>query len=172
MIKVVSTLLLLALSLVLLVSNPGVEAQKASTAKRTLATFRLTDVDGHEVELESDRLKDKNLVVCFLTTWSELSHRQAKAVAAASKDFDGKLVFVVGGAERLVRDLRASWNIEGSVWLKASSSVASDFRECFDPALSMDRVPALVVVDKERKVHHASTGELSAKEIAEAVKIK
>jgi hypothetical protein len=172
MIKFLSAMVVLSLSLVLLVGNAGVEAQNSDKPKKTLATFRLTNVDGDEVELDGETLKDQNVIVCFLTTWSELSHRNAKAVAAASKGFDGKLVFVVGGAERLVRDLKAEWNIDGSVWLKASSSVASDFRDCFEPALSLDRVPALVVVDKSRKVHHASVGELTVDEIAEAVKLK
>lgn len=170
--KLAVLILIAVVGLVVLAAPAGVEAQNTASKKKSLATFRLKDVDGTEVELDSETLKGKNLVVCFLTTWSELSQRQAKAVADASKGFDGKLVFVVGGAARQVRELKTAWNIEGSVWLKAASSVASDFRDCFDPALSLDRIPALVVVDGVRKVHHASTGELSATEIAEALKVE
>ncbi len=154
--------------LVLLLAAPAHYDAQAAKKQRTLATFRLTSAEGLEVELDSEQLKGQKLAICFLTSWSDMSVRQAKAVAAQARsaDFDGKLVLICGGPERLMRGLRAEMNLEGALWLRSSTSMANDFREAFEPAITLDRVPALLVVDENRTVQHSSVGELTAEELA------
>lgn len=172
--KFTGLLTVVVAAVVLLLAVPaGADAQK-STKKKTLATFRLMDADGTEVELDSDQLKGKKLAICFLSTWSEMSVRQAKAVAAAAAEaqFAGRVLLVCGGPERQVRGLRVTMPIDGALWLKAGGTMASDFRDAFDPASNVDRVPALLIVDEARSVLHSSVGELGKAELAEAFKAK
>jgi len=156
--------------LVLLLAVPTSNDAQTAKKKRTLATFRLTSADGLEVELESERLAGKKLAICFLTSWSDMSVRQAKAVdnAMRAAAFDGTLVLICGGPERLMRSLRAEMGLTDSLWLRSSTGMANDFRDAFDPPIAIDRVPALLVVDGARTVLHSSVGELTADELTAA----
>jgi hypothetical protein len=152
--------------------SDAVQAQDAKDTKKitTLATMRLNDVDGKEVELDGDDLRGSPVVFCFLSTWSPLSIRQAQAVKDAAKDYKGRLVFVCGGPERKARGLREDFGGKaGGLWLKADAGKMNDFTKAFDPAVTLDRLPALIVIDAQRKVLHASMGELTAAEIKDAV---
>ncbi|MCK6439401.1 MAG: redoxin family protein [Planctomycetes bacterium] len=140
-------------------------------AQPVLTNIRLKTLDGVEVTLDGPDLAGKRAAICILSSWSGLCETQARQVIANAGGVD-KLVFICQGEEREVREFRARLKAESHLWLKADGKVASDFASVFENITTLDRVPALIVIDGARKVLHASIGELSDAEVKAALSAK
>ncbi len=143
-------------------------------SRPTLSTMKLKDLDGNEVTLDHKDLSDRRVAFCFLTAWSQVSQEQAKNIARRESLFAGTIVFVCHGSLADVRALRQEFQAAGvseeNLWLQADRSVESDFAVAYDDLAKLDRVPALVIIDEDAKVLHASTGLLTFKKLEAALK--
>lgn len=156
---------------VLLLSGAGFLVSSAAQAKSkpVLSNFRLKDVDGRELTLDSKELSGSRIAFCFVAPWSNLSEAFARQVIANQGSLDGKLVFLAQGDEREVRDMRERLDAASHIWLKPESKTATDFGVAFEGERKLDRVPALIVIDEKRSIVSSTRGEIGDADIKKAL---
>ncbi|MCC6573364.1 MAG: redoxin domain-containing protein [Planctomycetes bacterium] len=142
---------------------------------KTLPSLSLKTLSEQEVRLTDDRFKDKIIVVAAFTTWNDVSRRQARALEVFHKENPNvEIVALVVDEIAAARDFVAQ---EGLTYPCYKSSdgprVGTNLMRLFEAKKNkqviVNRVPFVIIADKERRVVYAQFGVTSETTIKEKI---
>ena len=167
------TLSLLA-ALVVLVSVGFTGQDADARVTKRLPTFDMKDLEERDHSLTHERYKGKVLLIAAFSTWQQSSIDQALELEKFHKaNPDVQIIAFICNELSLARDFRAQHGLtfpcykgDGNSFI--SSSLNRLFKTRTGRTLTLNRVPFVIMTDKDRNVEFAELGLVDAAKLGEA----
>jgi hypothetical protein len=161
----VKRILLALLVLVLALGGLGVAMHTvgASSAKR-LPTFDMKDLQERDHSLSDDQYKDKVLLIAAFSTWQQVSIEQARELEKFHKAHpEVEIIAFVANDLPVARDFVKREGLSFPCYKADKTNTAnSSFSRLFETkrgkVLTLNRVPFVILTDKERYVKFSNLG--------------
>jgi peroxiredoxin len=145
---------------------------EAAPAKR-LPTFDMKGLDETEHSLTDDQFKDKKILVAAFGTWQQPSIEQARELEKFHKAHpDVEIIAFVVDSLPSARDFVAREGLSFDCYkTDGSAPIGTSFNRLFETkrgrTLTLNRIPFVILTDKDRNVEFANLGATSAETLGE-----
>lgn len=159
-----------------LVSLFAVAQPNSAAENKRVPVFSFKDLSEQEHSLSDDEFKNKKLVIAAFTTWNAASIRQARELQKFHTKNTGAVViaFVVQSVAEARDFVKQEGLTYGCYKVDAQIGIQNNFGRLFETKkgknLNMNRVPFVIVTDKNRNVKLAKLGLTDSASIEKAIK--
>ncbi|MBZ0135660.1 MAG: peroxiredoxin family protein [Planctomycetes bacterium] len=158
-------------ALCVLVASGFTDAGAASTKR--LPTFDMKDLEEREHSLADDKFKDKVLLVAAFGTWQDVSIRQARELQKFHKAHpEVEIIAFVCDELALAREFRTREGLTFPCYkADGSAPIGTSFNRLFETkkgkTLTLNRVPFVLLTDKNLSIEYANLGLTTADQLAD-----
>lgn len=144
-----------------------------AASARTLPSLSLKTLEEKEVRLSDARFNGKIIVLAAFTTWNDISVRQAQALNAIYRDHPNvEIVAMIVDDLPAARDFRVAHDLKFPCYKSSDGPrVGTNLQRMFETKKNrqvlVNRVPFVIIADKDRKVAYAQFGLTEEKTLRE-----